>query len=231
MALQEAWDSETEIIVKRAGFPYVARSRNSHRLIGGSGLITLSRFPIVQKEFVPFRTCAGADCLSNKGVLRTRLALPDGSSVDIYNIHMNAWLRFGYDLGSKVRRRQIRTLRRLVRDRSVAAGVRWLVLGDANAPEGSRNYRELREGLQALDAYRELNPNALADPGFTYDRRNPWIPRLPEKHFPSVRIDYIWLAPELGRGLRETRLEFEEPVREGKPLSDHYGLSGRLVLE
>jgi endonuclease/exonuclease/phosphatase family metal-dependent hydrolase len=59
----------------------------------GSGLAVLSRFPIVSSHSEPFGThhCAGFDCLSNKGVLHVRIAVPGvPQPIDIFNVHLNS---------------------------------------------------------------------------------------------------------------------------------------------
>ena len=58
-----------------------------------SGLVIASRYPIVTHMSEPFsrRSCAGFDCLSNKGVLHARVAIPGvPDPIDIFNTHMNA---------------------------------------------------------------------------------------------------------------------------------------------
>lgn len=59
----------------------------------GSGLAVASRFPVIEHAAEPFgrRSCAGLDCLSNKGAVFARIAvpgLPDG--LDVFGSHMNA---------------------------------------------------------------------------------------------------------------------------------------------
>lgn len=58
-----------------------------------SGLVVASRYPIVASGSEPFsrRSCAGFDCLSNKGALFARIAVPGvPAPIDIFNTHMNA---------------------------------------------------------------------------------------------------------------------------------------------
>lgn len=62
------------------------------RLLGG-GLAIASRFPIVESAAAAYgpRACAGFDCLSNKGVMLARVAVPGvPAPIDIYNTHMNS---------------------------------------------------------------------------------------------------------------------------------------------
>ncbi|NIJ39338.1 endonuclease/exonuclease/phosphatase family metal-dependent hydrolase [Sphingopyxis panaciterrae] len=62
------------------------------RLLGG-GLAVASRYPIVETRVNAYglRSCAGFDCLANKGIMLARIALPGVPvPVDIYNSHMNS---------------------------------------------------------------------------------------------------------------------------------------------
>ncbi len=59
----------------------------------GSGLVIASRYPIVASTSRPYsrRSCAGIDCLSSKGMLLARIAVPGVPyPVDVFNTHMNA---------------------------------------------------------------------------------------------------------------------------------------------
>ena len=62
------------------------------KLVGG-GLAIASRYPIVETAVDSYgpRACAGLDCLSNKGIMLARIAMPGvPTAVDIYNTHMNS---------------------------------------------------------------------------------------------------------------------------------------------
>lgn len=62
------------------------------RLVG-SGLAIASRYPILSVERRAFgrKSCAGLDCLANKGIMLARIAIPGlPMPVDIFNTHMNA---------------------------------------------------------------------------------------------------------------------------------------------
>jgi hypothetical protein len=53
----------------------------------------MSRYPIIESRAEPFSksACAGYDCLSNKGALFARIAVPGlPSPVDLFTTHMNA---------------------------------------------------------------------------------------------------------------------------------------------
>lgn len=62
------------------------------KMVGG-GLAIASRYPIVDTALDAYgrRACAGLDCLSNKGVMLARIAMPGvPAPIDIYNTHMNS---------------------------------------------------------------------------------------------------------------------------------------------
>ncbi|WP_432563564.1 endonuclease/exonuclease/phosphatase family protein [Kineococcus sp. SYSU DK003] len=72
-------------------------------------------------------------------------------------------------------------------------------------------------GFVLVDSWRFAEPG---DPGFTWDRRNPFVARV---HQPSARIDHVLvgLAPFTGEGsVRCVRLAATEPV-DGVWASDH----------
>lgn len=59
----------------------------------GSGLAIASRFPIIETDVRAYgkRSCAGLDCLANKGIMLARIAIPGlPSPIDVYNTHMNS---------------------------------------------------------------------------------------------------------------------------------------------
>lgn len=59
----------------------------------GSGLAIASRYPIIASRSQPYgrKSCAGIDCLSNKGVMLARISIPGVPvPIDLYNTHMNS---------------------------------------------------------------------------------------------------------------------------------------------
>jgi endonuclease/exonuclease/phosphatase family metal-dependent hydrolase len=57
------------------------------------GLAIASRYPIVDEDGEPFgrRGCAGLDCLSNKGALLARIAIPGAPvPIDVFDSHLNS---------------------------------------------------------------------------------------------------------------------------------------------
>jgi endonuclease/exonuclease/phosphatase family metal-dependent hydrolase len=65
----------------------------THFNLLSSGLAIATDFPITRTAYRPFSrgSCAGFDCLSNKGVLFAEVAIPGvPGTIDVYTTHMNA---------------------------------------------------------------------------------------------------------------------------------------------
>jgi len=117
--LQEVFSRRAGRIADRAGYPNVAPGptararrqasgadvprefRQKRRFLKGektaplmgSGLVVLSKYPLTEVFSEPFSraACAGFDCLSNKGVMLARVAVPGAPApVDVFTTHMNA---------------------------------------------------------------------------------------------------------------------------------------------
>lgn len=70
----------------------IKRGEVGLRLTGG-GLAIASRYPIVNSTVRAYgrRSCAGLDCLANKGIMMARIAIPGVPfPIDLYNTHMNS---------------------------------------------------------------------------------------------------------------------------------------------
>lgn len=75
-----------------SGFPFHARSvlpNMLHGFLPDGGLLTLSRFPILESEFKPFPYGVFSDSCANKGVLYTKIDVK-GEILHLFNTHMQA---------------------------------------------------------------------------------------------------------------------------------------------
>lgn len=108
VVLQEAFTPEAQRIGRAAGYRYIVNgpmadmasihpdssrrrwwSGESEGKWLGSGLQILSDYPVLATRAVVFSSCAGYDCLANKGAVLARLAVP-GAQVDILTTHLNS---------------------------------------------------------------------------------------------------------------------------------------------
>ncbi|MEG3125123.1 endonuclease/exonuclease/phosphatase family protein [Sphingomonas sp. GB1N7] len=115
VVLQEAFTADAQAIGRAAGYRYIvdgpaARTSgrsNRHDALSagarwwkgetegkvvGSGLQVLSDYPItdVRRMAFPPETCAGYDCLANKGAVIVRITIPGGATpIEIVTTHLN----------------------------------------------------------------------------------------------------------------------------------------------
>jgi endonuclease/exonuclease/phosphatase family metal-dependent hydrolase len=139
----------------------------------GSGLNTMSDYPITDLERVTWNTCNGTDCLTPKGFTLKRLRLAEGAYLDLYNVHTNAGSETA-DLAA--RRANVSQLAAYIAARS--AGNAVVVMGDTNTRytrEGD-NIRELGAPLGLTDAWVQLvrggTPPAIGSPAISCDDTN-----------------------------------------------------------
>ncbi|KNE65985.1 hypothetical protein AMAG_10265 [Allomyces macrogynus ATCC 38327] len=101
----------------------------------GSGLLVLSRFPLLDAFPQPFYHCSGADQFSAKGFVSFRVLLPSGGALNVINLHLQASASVRdppYSEGAGTRFSQLVELVAFLRGRPqlLAAGV--IIVGDFN---------------------------------------------------------------------------------------------------
>lgn len=106
----------------------------------GSGLRIASDFPILDVKRMAYSTCAGLDCLANKGAVLVTIALPGVSQpVAIVDTHLNSHraARVSIDRSFYAYQRQVDALSDFVRA-NIAPGMPFIVAGDFNAGQEPR---------------------------------------------------------------------------------------------
>jgi endonuclease/exonuclease/phosphatase family metal-dependent hydrolase len=219
VTMQETFTGYTDAMAKASGFPYVKRTDNGSFLHLNAGLLTLSRYRILETDFGKFQQATDFDRFANKGVLFTRLDVPGLGPVDLYNTHYQS---VQSDKAAKIRLHDNAVLEALVKKHS--AGYPAFVMGDFNMKPDSPEYTDLKARLKFRDTHLEVNPT---DPGYTAMPENPY--RKDDSH--PKRIDFVFVLPVAGHTVTPTLCEvtFKEPV-DGKVLSDHYGLHARFTV-
>ena len=208
VALQEAWGED-------ACAPFA--QPQLHRacccspagLVGSTGLLTVSRYPIAHAESRYFAAEEGIEALVQKGVLRTVIELPD-QPLEVWNLHLQS----GID-DTAVRLAQINQLLSWLA--TVEPTTRVAVVGDFNCAPGDREFARLQRGLAKLGFVRA----ACGQPTYDADS-NP----LAMKEAPR-EIDHIFVRGFANRQ-RGVRV-YDEPLGGMYP-SDHYGVEVTLAL-
>ncbi len=197
----------------------------------GDGLNLLSRIPFTVVARDPWNACHGtlsdgADCLTPKGFLYTRLELRPGLFLDLYNVHMDA----GHSGGDvRARSSNFAELAQAIRRRS--AGVAVIVSGDFN-----ERYRDAGDHME----------NLLAETGLT----DAWVEFVHDGLLPEAdelasscstnpndigceRIDKILYRGSawLGLSLIDHAVEGDTFVNaSGAQLSDHRPVSATFIV-
>jgi endonuclease/exonuclease/phosphatase family metal-dependent hydrolase len=187
------------------------------------GNAILSRWPITEQAAQPLPTGAIAD--HGRTVLFARVQTPTGP-VPVFTTQLTSTIG-----QSAVRCQQVAALCRFITAHP-SPGFPPVVTGDLNAEPDADEVRLLGghktapvvPGLVLVDAWRYADPMA---PGWTWDRRNPYVAATGE---PSARIDYVLVGLPAASGagqVRSVRLIGDQPV-DGVWPSDHVGVLTEL---
>ena len=210
--LQEAWTAKARKSVPAGGNWSVARAAGQHTFFQQSGLVTLSKFPILGGGFYPFSRAAFPDRFVHKGILKVIVRLPDGDILNIWNVHFQ-------DGGSpELRRSQVRELSAHVRA-AVDGQVADVVGGDFNCTPGDSLFCELEKAFGS-----SVHPRGGGTPFVTWDG-------LSAKPGCGETLDHIFLRTRtpLVALQGDTRVAFTAPSLKER-LSDHFGIEADLSL-
>jgi endonuclease/exonuclease/phosphatase family metal-dependent hydrolase len=209
--------------------------------IEDSGLVLLSRYPIVAVHHHTFRSRRGFDAWVRKGVLHAVVQLDTTSpesSLDVFVTHLQAQ-RYHH-----ARRGQIKELTRFIRKhRRVSATRPALVMGDFNIDGNAAKHNHASAQYGVLNsALRRVIPNVVdvwcarhaTTPGFTNPKRNKRIDYIfatAHKGFVTEHVD----IQEFFAVPNDTSLDSVEPASShaattlSHTLSDHAGVAATLV--
>jgi len=190
--------------------PYPARLHSPE-----TGLAILSRFPLLSRREVRYRTLSALEPHLIRGAL---IAEMDAGSFRFQAVTTHlAWK--GDD--GVTRLAQVEELLEL----TTALADPVLIGGDFNAPPGDPPARKMFSG-GFTDLYARLSPG---DAGITWDNRNPFI-QSHSVQFPDRRIDYLFLRDRASK-LTPTHCEVVCRIPTGSlHPSDHYGVLARFQL-
>lgn len=212
-----------KIIIERLKekFPFHAGPAN-RRLISlktNSGLLILSKYPILSLKSIRFQARAGVDALSRKGALLIEVEM-EGQRIQIAGTHLqNAG-------DANLRHRQCTELYQRLLQPNARAGVPQIICGDFNIDK-SRAGESYRFVLYSLDALDQLT----AETGASYDRINNDL--HVEGGDRQELIDYILTRENGGQILRlnsAIRIIQEQWCKAHQDLSDHYSLEAEFLF-
>jgi endonuclease/exonuclease/phosphatase family metal-dependent hydrolase len=192
--------------------------------LSSSGVLIASEFPLIETAVLPYArgSCAGFDCLANKGVAFARMVIPGvPGHVDLYTTHMNSMgaSRVPERRHLAAHRKQARELGDWVASNS-PPGVPVLLAGDFNMRQSPGRFEHFGiEQLELVHAHCIANRDSC-DVRISWDGDEPWMDTQDLHLFASgspVRV-------------RPVRIDAMFDGSEGSPrLSDHDAL--RVVYE
>ena len=210
--LQEAWTAKARRAAPADGRWAKARAAGQHTFFQQSGLVTLSKYPVLGGVFYPFSRAAFLDRFVSKGVLKVTVQLPGRQVLNVWNVHLQE------GSSPEVRRSQIREL--VARVLGAEDGqIADLVGGDFNCTPQSPLYRELANSLGP-----SVQQPGGADPFVTWDG-------LSAKPRAGQTIDYIFIRPRTTCNSLQAavRVAFTAAGLEQR-LSDHLGIEAVVNL-
>lgn len=185
----------------------------------GSGLVIASAFPVMEtrKQAYGRRSCAGIDCLANKGVLLARIAVPGVPvPVDIYDTHMNSRLA---SRSPAARNLEAHARQAIEASAFISAsrdkGNPIVFGGDFNMRQSQGRWENFTRYQQMTLVHRAcIEPQSGCDVRMSWDDDEPWVDTQDLQFFESGQ----------GVEIRPIRVEAMFDGRPDSPvLSDHDG--------
>lgn len=216
IGFQEVFNMEwADEIKARSGYPYLVKS-GQH-----SGLIFLSRHPVLKSECLVFKTKSPTEDYSRYA--HYALFQIGKKKLAGFNTHLS-WKLPEDD----IRLLQTRELLQFVKQKTNRVGGLFgrrpaFLAGDFNSAPN----KPLVQDVQAVmrDTFAQANPHS---PGLTWDYRNPFAERA-RAQMPERRLDYIFVRGFKG-GIKKSELVFHQPDANGTYPSDHFGVMSEVEL-
>jgi len=242
-AFCEIWDDDIASIIKTTAagvFPNSYRPSKSNSLdyredVYGSGLLILSRLPMLRIGRTPFKAECGDDAFSQKAYARVIVDSPGGRQVMVIWTHLQANAAKRDKDSRRAQLDQIKT----TLTRSQATGrfrdLPVILTGDMNIKAEDQNGQPTAEYVQMIaalgmtDSYRVAYSDVAKYPGYTSDpTRNKLLQYFHGTTSPRQRIDYLlWSDPADAMRLVECEIEefaTDRPDVGLGHLSDHFAI-------
>jgi len=224
VAFQETFSKQAERLALESEFTNYIRMDNRSLFHLGSGLMLLSRYPILEYDFTSFTKCTSYDCLANKGVLFARIQLPNQEKIDVYTTHYQA----GHQSVSEAGDIRIQDNSDLLNFfNSKQQGNFTVFLGDFNFVPDSEEYVDFVGKLGVIDLCRLENANNICP---TYSTgMNPYVEDANTYYGAETewenQLDHIFVLRKEDSSLEEQTAQVVfNTAMDGIFLSDHFGL-------
>lgn len=211
----------------RAEYPFHTRILGTDRVFDqDGGVIIVSKWKIEHQAQERFKkTCAGSDCMSDKGVVYARIN-KQGRRYHLFGSHTQAWPDA---TGAKIRRAQFKLMKRFIDAQKIPASEAVIIGGDLNVDMAKFPHQH-QEMLTILGA---TQPRRTGH-NFTFDPTRNKLASGKDREY----LDYVLFskAHKQPRGafnevrILRSHVEWKEFVFEKAmwDLSDHFPVFGRF---
>lgn len=216
-------DGEREEIRRAVGdlYPHFQEGPDEADFESDGGLLLLSKYPLLAAGSMIYRDCDGPDCFANKGMIHIRVRSGSWpSAIDIFYTHAQD---ISTDDGVDTLYTQLSRMQDFIRVRA-NPDLPTIVMGDINIPaEIPEHYSQMLQRLSGFQDCWTIAGNPAAS-GATSVRDSNFYEDQDDRPAQDQRLDYVLLRA----GLRATPIlsdvEVLKLTRNGKFISDHFGL-------
>lgn len=206
-------------------YPYQAEPEEGRQIyhILGSGLLTLSKYPLKVLEQKIYKSCSHNDCFGAKMAFLLEVQLPSRKKLQFIATHLQAW---NTDKAVKSRREQFVTIKELF-TKHINPKVPQILIGDLNV--NGRVGAEYHSSLKLLGMESQgLVGNLKYTNGFKVNCfKIPWGDPNGEW------LDHVWINPHKSgaKVLSREAVNFMGHFNDREcHLSDHYGVKSYIAI-
>ena len=247
IGIEEAWQLGSDLVddfvqlMRAKGYKYIVSGEVPGvltRICLDSGLLLISKFPIVKYDAMTYTTTHGIDRIYGKGALYGLVNIGRGRHIHVFLTHLQAtYTLLATPADEAVRKKQMAQLRKFIEKNAVDGGPS-LAFGDFNVDALHGNEKDVFDeeftliGYDTIDTLPE-RPVTYAD---TVDGRpRETVLTVEEDLGGMMSLDYVfWFKHKDGdKVIKNCTGKLEQFFCEGKPytqLSDHYGVAVDIEL-
>lgn len=210
----------TKALTEKYPYQIKPKKRKGSLMPQGSGLLILSKYPIIEQERLFFRNGVRFEWAATKGATWARIE-KDGVRFQIIGTHLQSQ---HHELAQSERMHQLSKIAELAA-RHEKSDEPLIFAGDFNVPRSHEEW--YTDFLSVLEA----EVHELDDPSpFTFDVSNHWIDG---KYYMHEQLDYILYRNNQGSCIfREQEIIRPRILHKGEQIdvADHYGLHAQFVI-